>query len=72
MSTRLRISVSSDFQLWSFDLNPHVSFIVMQGDDDVLHAGILGQQHPLLGIELHRVELGSELGVIGDRDAADV
>ena len=30
MSIRLRMSVSDDFQLLSYDLKPHVSFIVMQ------------------------------------------
>ena len=40
--------------------------VVFGGDDDVFHAGILGQAHPFLGVELHRVELAGELLVLGD------
>ena len=40
--------------------------VVLGGDDDVFHAGVLGQAHPLLGVELHRVELAGELLVLRD------
>ena len=42
--------------------------VVLGGDHQVLHAGFLGNRHPLLGVELHRGELLSQLLVLGDWD----
>ncbi len=46
--------------------------VMLAGDDDVLHAGVLGHLHPLLGIELHRIELRGQLLVLLDRDLGPV
>ena len=46
--------------------------VVLRGDDDVLHAGVLGDRHPLVGVELHRVELLGVAGVFGHGDLAVV
>ena len=35
----------------------------------VLHAGVLGELRPSVGVELHRIELPGELLVVRDRDA---
>src|SRR5260221_6237729 len=48
----------------------HCEAVVMLGSDrDVLHAGVLGDGHPLVGIELYRVELRGELLVVMHRNA---
>jgi len=46
--------------------------VMLRGDDDVLHPGVLGDAHPFIRVELHRVELAGQLGVFGDRDFAAV
>src|SRR2546422_668318 len=33
------------------------------GDDDVFHPGLFGHANPLVGVELHRIELWEKLGV---------
>ena len=38
--------------------------VVLGRDDDVLYAGIFGELHPGLGIELDRIELGGEALVV--------
>ncbi len=43
----------------------HAEAVVMlAGDDDVFHAGVLGGAHPVVGVEFHRIELRHELGVL--------
>ena len=47
----------------------HGEAVMMFGrDDDVFHAGLLGQCHPLLGIEIGRVECGRDCPVFLHRD----
>ncbi len=42
--------------------------VVLRGDDDVLHAGGLGEGDDVVGAEARWVELGREGLVVGDRD----
>ena len=42
--------------------------MVFGSDDDVFHARVLCDSHPLVGIVLNRVELRHELGVFGHGD----
>ncbi len=45
---------------------PHAeAIVVLAGDHDVLHAGILRHAHPLPCIEPHGIELRGELAVVG-------
>ena len=46
--------------------------MVLAGDDDVFHAGLLGNLHPFVGIVLDRIELLGELAVFGNRNLAAV
>ena len=41
--------------------------VVLGGDDDIFHPGVLGEAHPLFGVEPHGVELARELLVLGYR-----
>ena len=43
--------------------------VVLCGDDDVLLAGLGGEAHPCVGIEVNRVELGGEWCILGNGDA---
>jgi len=40
--------------------------VVLAGDDDVAHSGVLRRLHPLRGIEMHRVEAGGKSLVLFD------
>ena len=44
--------------------------VMLARDDEVAHARLLGDPHPLPRIELHRVELPHKLLILRDRDAA--
>ena len=46
--------------------------VVLAGDDDVFHPGVLGQLHPFLGVELHRIELCGKLLVFLHRNLGAV
>jgi len=47
----------------------HGEAVMMLGSDgDVLHAGVLGDGHPLVGVEFYRVELRGELLVVTHRN----
>src|SRR4029453_8967248 len=41
---------------------------MLRGDDDVLHAGIQRELHPVVGLEPHRIELGGQLLVLANRN----
>jgi len=42
--------------------------VMLGGDGDVFHARVLDHAAPLVGIEIHRIELRGELLVVGDVD----
>jgi len=44
------------------------AIVVLGRDHDVLHAGILGDADPFIGIELHRIKLLGELLIFADGD----
>ena len=46
--------------------------VMFRGDDQVLHAGVLGEPHPGVGVELHRVEPRGELLVFTHGDLCPV
>ena len=46
--------------------------VVLAGDDDILHAGVVGQLRPLLGIELRGIELPGECGDVDGRFVSGV
>ncbi len=48
------------------------SVVVLARDDDVFHAGVPGYGHPLLRVELYRVELSRQLLIIRHRDVGVV
>ena len=46
--------------------------MVLAGEHQILHAGVLGELHPLIGVELHRVKYAVQVVVDLQRDVACV
>ncbi len=61
---------AGDLVVGEFRIELAEAVVVLGGEDQVLHAGVFGELHPLVGVELHRVEHAVEVVVDLDRHVA--
>jgi hypothetical protein len=72
MSLPIRRPRAGDLVIRELRIEVAESVVVLAGEHQILHAGVRGELHPLVGVELDRVKDAVEVVVDLHRDVAGV